>query len=180
MDLSKRFSERLRHDVDEGQMRDGSIRYLMMRPDALMGMFARLEPDIRAKAHAALAASVAEFGGRSIAAYRTSGAISPDALMQTIVETSADLGWGCWEFSRRGDGALTVEVRNSPFADGAGLTGEAVCAPIIGILSAMAPVLVGEGAVVTETTCASLHSEGPCCFTIAYHPQPAKALPKPL
>lgn len=175
MDLSKRFSERLRHEVDEGEMRDGAIRYLMMRPDALMGMFARLEPESRAAAYAALAASVAEFGGRSVAAYRESGALSTDSLMKTIEGTSADLGWGRWTFSRAGGGAIRVEVRNSPFADGAGITGEAVCAPIRGILTAMASVLVGQGARVEETVCASAHGAGPCCFTITpEHVQPER------
>ncbi|ATN32298.1 hypothetical protein ACO34A_00530 [Rhizobium sp. ACO-34A] len=167
MDISKRFGERLRHDPERGEMRDGSIRYLMMRPDALMGMFARLAPDIRAKAVEALTASVAEFGGRSVQAYGLGGASQADALMKTIVETSADLGWGSWTFARDGDGSVRVEVLNSPFAEGAGTRGEAVCVPIAGILTAMAPLLVGEDATVKETCCAAVRQGEPCRFILS-------------
>jgi hypothetical protein len=45
----------------------GGIRYMMIRPDALMGLFRRLEPAERADAFEAIAASILEHGGKSAA-----------------------------------------------------------------------------------------------------------------
>lgn len=165
--LSALFRDRLRRMPETGEMRDGSIRYLMMRPDALMGLFARLPAEMRGPAFAALAGSVAEHGGRSVKAYRESGAADADTLMRTMVDTSADLGWGRWRFVPRPDGAgYDVTVSNSPFADGAGTSDQPVCAPIVGILTALAPLLAGEGAGVRECTCAAMTGAGTCQFRI--------------
>ncbi|MFG1394942.1 hypothetical protein [Xanthobacter agilis] len=165
MDLALPFHARLTRDPAQGEMRDGSIRYLMMRPDALMGLFARLDAQARKAALAALSASVAEFGGRSVAAYRASGAAAPEPLMRTIAETSAALGWGCWSFAPQPRGAVEVRVENSPFASALAASGGSdcpCCAPIVGILSALAPVLAGDGAVAREVECGAV-TAGPSC-----------------
>lgn len=169
MDLALTFHARLARAPDQGEMRDGTIRYLMMRPDALMGLFARLDPAARRSALAALAASVAEFGGRSVAAYRASGAMEPEAMIRTIARTSAELGWGRWSFARQPSGAVEVTVENSPFAEGLTASGPAdcaCCAPIVGILAAIAPLIAGEGARVHETDCAAVTSAAACRFLI--------------
>lgn len=166
MDLGKGLHERLEISPERGELNDGVIRYLMMRPDALMGMFARLTPAARREALAALADSVAEFGGKSVAKYRESGAAEPDQLIQTMVRTSAELGWGLWEFSSSDDGEVHVKVRNSPFAHGSCEVHERACAPIEGILTAIAPVLAGDGASARETRCHSMTGDNICCFTL--------------
>ena len=66
------FADRLVRDAERGEWRDGETRYLLLRQDSLMGMFRRLAPSARDEALAALAAAVAEAGGRS------AGALSRD------------------------------------------------------------------------------------------------------
>lgn len=44
------FRDRVTWHPDHGEIRDGDIRYMMIRPDALMGIFSRLPPDMRAEA----------------------------------------------------------------------------------------------------------------------------------
>lgn len=166
VDLGRSFRERLVHDAANGELRDGMIRYLIMRPDALMGMFARLSDPARTQAFAALADSVAEHGGKSIAAYRASGAAMGAALRRVIVETSAQLGWGVFAFGDLPDGAVVVTVRNSPFAQAMRGQVEKACAPIVGILSAIAPHLAGPGAVAQETRCAASHHDDICRFEL--------------
>ena len=51
----------------EGGLDIGGIRYMMIRPDALMGLFRRLDPPQRAAAFEAIAASIREHGGKSAA-----------------------------------------------------------------------------------------------------------------
>lgn len=168
MDLSQSFHQRLVISPEAGEMRDGTIRYLMMRPDALMGMFARLSPAARAEAIDALAASVAENGGKSVKAYRASGAADPEALMQTIAATSAELGWGLWRFERTGQEEIRVTVENSPFADGIGTSDLPVCGAIRGILTAMGPLLLdGNRLQVTETRCHAVSGGKTCSFLLS-------------
>jgi uncharacterized protein len=167
MDLTQGFHARLQIAPERGEMRDGDIRYLMMRPDALMGAFMRLPDAARADALAALGASVADHGGRSVTAYRDNGAANPEALLSVITVTSAALGWGVWEVHPAAAGELEITVRNSPFAAGAGRSDSPVCAAITGILSAVAPLIAGSGAKARETACAAQTGENCCHFRIS-------------
>lgn len=172
VEISRRFSNRLLREPDLGQMRDGAIRYLTMRPDALMGLFAYLPPEMRDSALAALSRSVTEHGGRSVRAYVESGAASPQTLIATLQETAADLGWGVWEFapsipSAAGRREITVTVRNSPFAEAAFPADRPMCAPIHGMLNAVAPYLLGQNANVQETQCSAHTGHGICHFVMS-------------
>lgn len=61
---------------------------------------------------------------------------------------------------------FTVEVANSPFAEGFGPSDHPVCFPIKGMLSAMGELTLGRAVAVEETSCAAV--SGDCCrFQIA-------------
>ena len=146
--------ERLVFDAGAGTVHDGPRRYLLMRPDVLMGMFARLDPAMRATALHAFAASAEEQGGDSLAAYFASLGHDGDALLEATAAAAADLGWGRWSFRRDGE-ALRLSVTDSPFAHGlvasaAGHGPVRACAPIRGLLAAAARLVLpparGRGA----------------------------------
>lgn len=154
MSKSPSFLDRLIHDTAAGEIRDGDIRYLMFRTDAVMGLFKRLPEAARREALAALADSIAEHGGRSAAAYRASGAAGL-TLLDVIVETAPQLGWGTWTFVERGPERLVLEVRNSPFVHGFGASPTPVCAPITGMLRAVSAMVLDAATTVEELTCAA-------------------------
>jgi predicted hydrocarbon binding protein len=160
----RRFLDRLVHDTDTGEIRDGEIRYLMLRPDGLMGAFLRLDEPARSAALAALAESIHENGGRSAAKYRASGAAGA-ALLDVVVETAPQLGWGRWTFVEHGPDRLVLEVRNSPFAAGFGASPAPVCAPITGMLRAVAGLVLDGPAAVEEVGCAA--QSGDTCRFVA-------------
>lgn len=156
--------ERLRWDSGSGEIRDGEVRYLLIRPDTLMGMFAALAPAARAEALAALARSTATHGAKSARRYQSLGAADAAALLATIERTAPLLGWGVWRIGRDADGGLELEVRNSPFAAGYGPGATApVCAPIAGMLQAVAELIGGRPAQVEETACVAMGAPV-CCF----------------
>jgi hypothetical protein len=64
--------DRLVFDRARGEVRDQNRRYLLMRPDVLMGMLLRLSDPVRTEALTALAESTAINGKRSIVAYMES------------------------------------------------------------------------------------------------------------
>lgn len=143
---------RLRWSAPDGAIHDGPRRYLMIRPDVLMGVLRRLPVDERARAVEAFADSVAEHGVDSIRAYFRQVGEDPSALLASTVRAAADLGWGAWRFET-GSGRLALAVDGSPFAQGFGPSDEPVCAPIRGMLRAVAGVGAGVGADVREVRC---------------------------
>ena len=130
-------------------------RYVQLRADTLMGMFRRLPPPARAAALAALADSTYEHGGDSARRYVESGAADAAALLETIERTAADLGWGAWRFGERDAARLALEVTDSPFALGHGASADAVCAPIAGMLRAVAELALGGACEARETACSA-------------------------
>lgn len=155
-------------DEGRGEWRDGNARYLLIRSDSLMGMFHRLPPVARRDALSALAASVAEAGGHSAARYRAVDA-NDEALLRRVGEVAPRLGWGLWTFERPAPDELRLEVANSPFAAAFGKSAEPVCAPILGMLSALAGMAMG-GPVTTEEISCATSAGGPCRFVARAKP----------
>ena len=171
-----RLRERLQHDAVHGAWHDGPRRYLVLRPDSLMGALRLLDAATRETVFDALALSVQRHGGDSLRAYAAGANGDARALIAATLNSAADLGWGVWSLKQQG-AALELTVQHSPFAAGwlaAGSDphsdGLAVCAPIRGMLAALALALTGVPAQVRELRCAAQgHRE--CCFVAA--PAPA-------
>ena len=170
-----RLRERLRHDADQGAWYDGARRYLLLRPDSLMGALRSLDAATRATVFDALAHSLQRHGGDSLRAYAVRVNGDPQALIAATIDAACDLGWGQWTVQRNGD-VLDVVVQQSPFAAGwlaadSGVTeapdvaAPAVCAPIRGMLAALAQTLGDATPQVQELRCAAQgHSE--CRFRV--------------
>ena len=146
-------------------------RYLRLRADTLMGMFRRLPAPARARALAAFARSTAEAGGDSARRYAAAGAKDAAALLAKIEKTAAELGWGAWRFGKYGTSRLTLEVRNSPFAAGYGASDTAVCAPITGMLQAVACMVLDAPCETRETACRA-RGAARCRFEALLRKQP--------
>ncbi len=141
----------MKHDAALGELSEGGARYLLIRNDSLIGLFQRLPEPARSEALAAFAASVAEHGGRSAKNYR---AENPEHLLPNLASKASQLGWGSWRFERQGE-SIVLTVQNSPFAQGFGNAEQPVCAPIAGMLQAVASLVLGTEAAARETSCAA-------------------------
>ena len=162
--VADRLAARLHFDAAAGRIDDGPRRYLLMRPDVLMGMFARLAPPERERASEAIAASIAEHGADSLRAYAARLGTIDDRLLQATAEAAADLGWGRWRLEVDG-GGLVLEVAGSPFAEGAGRSEAPVCAPVRGMLGALAALRLGRPMRARELACRACGAE--CCRFVA-------------
>jgi predicted hydrocarbon binding protein len=141
-------------DDDAGQIRVGAIRYLMMRPDVLMGV-AKFLPSDGAAFQRALEESAFEHARASFRQYRAEGASDLAALIDRAVAAAASLGWGRWTVTELPEDGFEVRVAFSPFAEGAGASDRPVCAPIRGVLRAIVSVGAGASVTVTEDACAA-------------------------
>ncbi|PTQ75323.1 V4R domain-containing protein [Celeribacter persicus] len=149
------FRDRLSYAPDAGTYHDGAMRYMFIKPEAVMGILHALPPELRPTVMEAMAESVFVNGGKSAQTYKAQGAEAAQALLDVIRETSGQLGWGHWTLTLTG-AALTVEVENSPFAEGFGPSDIPVCAPIRGMLRAVSGMIFGTPCEVTETACAAM------------------------
>jgi uncharacterized protein len=160
------FNDRLVRDLDAGEIRDGDIRYLMIRADALMGVLRRLPLGMRNTVLAAFKDSIVEHGGRSAQGYQA--ALPPDQrhrLLEVIAATAPQLGWGRWHFTHVSAEGLTLEVHNSPFAKGFGRAEHGVCHPIAGMLTAVGTMVLGRPVVAEETHCGAHQDSHTCRFS---------------
>ncbi|TAK45696.1 MAG: hypothetical protein EPO27_09645 [Betaproteobacteria bacterium] len=155
----------MKHDAARGEWSEGEARYLVIRNDSLMGLFQRLEEPARSAALRAFAESVAEHGGRSAASYRAEDA---EAFLARVSAMAARLGWGRWLLAREAN-ALRLVVANSPFAAGYGSAAAPVCAPIAGMLQAVASLALGAPATAEETRCAATGADD-CAFRAGLRP----------
>ena len=184
----RRLRERLQFDAAQGTLSDGPRRYMLMRTDSLMGTLRVLDPATREAVFEAFAQSTLRFGGDSLRAYAADAPGDPQALIAAIVDAASDLGWGQWTVRQRGE-ALQVLVQHSPFAAGwlaadtrktprpappGDPAAPAVCAPIRGMLAALAGALGWPGVQVHELSCAA-QGHADCRFIaepVGAHPAP--------
>ena len=176
--MAAALHERLVFDVARGAVLDADRRYVLLRADVLMGIFAGLEGQARDAALAAFARSVAEHGAASVRAYRD--AVGADALPQAMQDAAASLGWGRWRLdAARSHGespTLALAVENSPFAAAAPPGSARACHAIAGMLEAVAGALWQQPADARETHCAA--QGGATCSFVAV-PRAAASLPEP-
>lgn len=161
----------------DGTLHDGPRRYLMMRTDVLMGTLQRLGAEQQQAWLQAWAASTCEQGGASLRAYAQMDGADAEALTASTVQAAADLGWGQWSVTRTG-GVLQLQVQGSPFVHGwraaqaarstqQGPAPQPCCAPISGMFTALAGMVLQGPVAVQETACAAQQpaSSNACLFT---------------
>lgn len=154
--------ERLQWSTEAGAVADGPRRYLLMRPDVLMGALARLEPGMQETWLQAMTEAARAHGGDSLRSYAATVGGDADALIEATAAAAADLGWGRWQVRRPGTDTLELDVHASPFvagwqAAGQGTASMPICAPAAGIFSALAALTFpGRDVEVIECRCAAM------------------------
>ncbi|MEM8496678.1 MAG: V4R domain-containing protein [Pseudomonadota bacterium] len=142
-------------DLAAGDVHCGAIRYVLMRPDVLMGLFSNLEPGDRQKALDSLETSAYQNGQASMREYQKQQFSGPKEMLDFFCESAARLGWGSFSYEFGASGAPTFKVSNSPFSLGFGPSETPVCAPIAGILRAFIEVFFGGSPAIQEVSCSS-------------------------
>ena len=159
--MAATFRDRLTLDEQAGSWFDQTRRYMLIRPEALMGIFRGLPEAAREQALAALEASIFEQGSDSARAYGAMGG-SGDALLEVVAQSAPQLGWGRWNFERHGE-TLHLSVRNSPFAAGFGASTKPVCAAITGMMRAVATLMFDRKVQARELQCGAMGADS-CRF----------------
>ncbi len=159
-------------DDAEGEILRSGVRYLMMRPDVLMGVAHELPDREAALFLQALEQSAFRNAQASFQQYRVRAQPGADELLRLSLSMAAHLGWGVWsiDFARATDagraGPPELIVRNSPFAAGYGASSFPVCSAIAGALKAILLVAYGTAVEVREIACTAQGAPA-CRFTLS-------------
>lgn len=162
-------------DPEGGCISDGAIRYVMIRPDVLMGVGTALGDT--AAFVGALERSAFANARRSFEAYRERGLLDSGNFLSVASDFAGRLGWGVWSvpIDASPDRPIEMDVRASPFAAGQGASDVPVCGTITGVLRALYAVALQREVAVIETHCAA-QGHPRCRFTITPGaPAPADA-----
>ena len=143
----------MEHSELEGTIFDEDIRYVLMRPDVLMGAARQLGNGRENEFLAALEESAYNNAQASFATYRDNDRFGREDFLTSACRVANRLGWGRWNHSEKPDGTRIVQVANSPFAEGYGPSEQPVCSPIKGVLRAIALIGYGKSVTVQETAC---------------------------
>jgi len=135
---------RLAHD-GRGGFRHGDSRFLLIRPETLVGVQQAVERALGARAGGARALS-------SIAG-------SAEERARGLTAMAADLGWGTLTVETLTPTSLVVIGSNSPFPAAHAATGDPVCHLTRGVLEALAENLFGRRVPVHETHCEAAGAE---------------------
>lgn len=155
-------------DPTAGRLTEDGIRYVMMRPDVLMGVAHELSAEHAAIFFKALENSAFRHAQASFSQYQSRKINVTGEEISGWFAVAARLGWGRWSLAQIGDHGYEVIVHDSPFAAGHGPSAVPVCGAISGVLKAMLLVAGGDVADVQEVACAAQGS--PSC---RFDPTPA-------
>ena len=137
-----------------GEIKDGETRYVVFRADVIASIANGLPKETKRQVLERFQSAVQTNGGRSLKTYLEMIGNEHAALLDTVTDTAASLGWGEWDFSHSPE-KLSLSVNNSPFAEFSDHQAEGYCAPILGMFSAVVATLFGDRDIrVAETQCA--------------------------
>ena len=150
-------------DPESGVLTQSGIRYVLMRPDVIMGTAAHLpHPE---EFISAMSESAFENARDSFVRYRESGALNGADPVEHACGMAAQLGWGQWTVTNKDESGYIVSVRNSPFAFQANGGRLAMCGWITGVLRATIAANSTSAPQVRETHCAA-QGHADCEFEI--------------
>lgn len=145
-----------------GALTLGGARYLLIRPETLVGLQKAVEAELGARAAACLAAGGRAGGARAAAAL--DGAARE--RVARLLRIGGEIGWGEFALERLTTSELAVSVRHSAVAEAYGPSAAPVCHLIRGVLESLAGSIFAPPPAVVETTCLAMGAPA-CRFVTA-------------
>jgi predicted hydrocarbon binding protein len=160
--------DRLKYDSASGALTFRDVRYLLIRPETIVGFQKTVEKHSRKGARDALFQGGYQGGYLSAKKYREMQNLSARETISFMMTMGAEIGWGnfqliTYDFENR---KLQIRVENSAFAEAYGEAKEGVCHLINGVLSGLATVLFARSCNGSETECLA-KGDTHCVFNIS-------------
>jgi predicted hydrocarbon binding protein len=147
--------DQLVYDSASGRLTYKDIRYVIIRPETIVGFQKTIEQHSRKDARDALFQGGYQGGYLSAKRFKEMQNLSDRQTIRFMMAMGAEIGWGQFELIEHDFKKLKLNVRveNSAFAEAYGDATEGVCHLINGVLSGLATVLFGRNCMGAETKC---------------------------
>lgn len=144
-----------------GGLTFGGARYLLIRPETLVGIQKAVEQALGERAAACILAGGRAGGARAAASLDGSA----EERVRRLLRIGGEIGWGEFTLERLTATELTVSVGRSPVAESYGPSAVPVCHLTRGVLESLASATFGRPATVVETACLAVGA--PVCRFVA-------------
>jgi predicted hydrocarbon binding protein len=135
--------DEMEFDVENGALLYRGVRYLLIRPETIVGFQKVAEEEMGSKARDAMFIGGHTGGKLSAERYMKEFNLREEEILDFMCSMGTALGWGKMEWSENDDG-IVVRVHNSPFAESYGEAKHGVCHLIEGVFAGIGEVFYGK------------------------------------
>ena len=159
--------DKLDYHLSAGALRYKDVRYLLIRPETVIGLQKAIEENSRKLAQDAF--FLGGFNGGQLSAKNFSeiNRLNDTELIDFMMKMGTEIGWGHFKLQKFDSQQkhLSIIVEQSAFAEAYGQSSTGVCHLIRGVLSGMASVLFNQKCVGSEVKCLA-KGDAHCFFEI--------------
>jgi predicted hydrocarbon binding protein len=159
--------DELTYDSDSGALRYKDVRYMLIRPETVIGFQKTIEESNSELAQDAFFQGGFRGGYLSAKKYKGLHFFDDIQIIDFMMKMGSEIGWGHFELQNFDPQKkyLNIIVRKSPLARAYGESSCAVCHLIRGVLSGLASFLFNQNCVGSEVKCLAKGDEH-CLFEI--------------
>jgi predicted hydrocarbon binding protein len=148
--------DELEYDPASGALYYKDVRYLLIRPETIVGFHKAIEKQSQTAAIDALFQGGYQGGYLSAKKYKEIQNLSDKETINFMMAMGAEIGWGNF---------MQISVENSPFTAAYGDSTEGVCHLTRGVLCGLATILFSKSCSASEVECAA-KGDHHCVFLI--------------
>jgi predicted hydrocarbon binding protein len=160
--------DQLIYDPASGALKYKDVRYLLIRPETIVGFQKTIEKHSRKEAQDALFQGGYQGGYLSAKKYKEMHNLSDSETISFMMTMGAEIGWGNFQLIAYDSENLKLKIRveNSAFAEAYGDSTKGVCHLINGVLSGLATILFKRNCIGSEEECLA-KGDAHCVFHIS-------------
>ena len=157
----------LAYDSASGALNFKDVRYMLIRPETVIGFQKAIEENNRELAQDAFFQGGFRGGFLSAQNYRELHDFDDNQIIDFMMKMGTEIGWGHFTLQKfeRKERHLSIIVRHSPLAAAYGRSTSGVCHLIRGVLSGLVSVIFNKECVGSEVQCLAKGDEH-CLFEI--------------
>jgi predicted hydrocarbon binding protein len=160
--------DELKYDFASGALKYKDVRYLLIRPETIVGFQKAIEQHSPTAVRDAFFQGGYQGGYLSAKKYKEIHNLSDSETIEFMMTMGAEIGWGHfkldeYDFAKK---KLQISVENSAFAEAYGDSDEGVCHLISGVLSGLATILFSRNCTASEIECMA-RGDHHCVFRIS-------------
>lgn len=159
--------DELEYDPASGALCYKDVRYLLIRPETIVGFQKAIEKQSQTAAMDALFQGGYQGGYLSAKKYKEIQNLSDKETINFMMAMGAEIGWGNFRLDQYNcdKKKLQISVENSPFAATYSDSTEGVCHLTRGVLCGLATILFSKSCTASEVECAA-KGDHHCVFLI--------------